>query len=281
MAAWAKPEAVFATLRPALRLGRDPRLVLSTTPRPILALKQHLADPTCVVTRAATQDNRHFLPDDFVEDLAARWAGTIWARQELEGEVIEDPEGALWTRSQMTEARDRTPLDGLERIVVAVDPPVSSGERADTCGIIVAGATGHGSQRRAMILADLSCQGLAPADWAGVVANAVSHFGANLIVAEANQGGEMVRAVLRLAAPTIPIRLVHASRAKRARAEPIALLYAQGRVCHQSYFRDLEDQMCSFGAAGFQGSPDRVDALVWALTDLVLDQGATPSARTL
>ncbi|WP_305790462.1 DNA-packaging protein [Candidatus Phycosocius bacilliformis] len=281
MAAWARPEAVFATLRPALRLGRDPRMVLSTTPRPIAALKQLLADPTCAVTRAPTQTNRHFLADGFVEDLAHRWAGSVWARQELDGELVDDPEGALWTRDQVASARNAPHVVAADRVVVAVDPPASMGAGADTCGIIVACASGHGHQRRATVLADLSCQGLAPADWAACVAKAYQHFAANLIVAEANQGGEMVRAVLRLAAPAAPIRLVHASRGKRTRAEPVALLYSQGRVSHQSCFRDLEDQMCRFGAAGFQGSPDRVDALVWALSDLILDQGPRPSARSL
>lgn len=281
MAAWSKPDAVFSTLRPALRLGADPQLVLSTTPRPIPALKQLLSDPTCAITRSATQDNRHFLANGFAEDLAALWQGSVWARQELEGELIEDPEGALWTRAELAKARTIERDLAYDRIVVAVDPPVSVGASADTCGIIVAAAVGAGHQRRAMILADLSRQGLQPPEWAAVVAEAYQHFKANVIVAEANQGGEMVRTVLRLAVPLAPIRLVHASHGKRARAEPIALLYAQDRVCHAAEFRELEDQMCSFGAQGFTGSPDRVDALVWALTDLILDQGSTPSARSL
>ena len=281
MAAWSKPEAVFATLRPALRLGQEPQLVLSTTPRPIPALKQLIADPTCVVTRSATQDNRHFLSHGFAEDLAARWQGSVWARQELEGELIEDPEGALWTRAHLAAAQARQLDAAYDRVVVAVDPPVSVGAKADYCGIIVAAAAGVGHQRRAIVLADLSQQGLQPAEWAAVVAEAYQHFHANMIIAEANQGGEMVRSVLRLAVPLAPIRLVHASHGKRARAEPIALLYAQDRVCHAAHFKELEDQMCSFGAPGFSGSPDRVDALVWALTDLILDQGPSPSARSL
>ncbi|OYU78650.1 MAG: ATP-binding protein [Alphaproteobacteria bacterium PA3] len=281
MAAWSKPDAVFATLRPALRLGQEPQMVLSTTPRPIPALKQLLADPTCVITRSATRDNHHFLSRGFAEDLAARWQGSVWARQELEGELVEDPEGALWTRAQVASAQARQMDVAFDRVVVAVDPPVSAGAGADYCGIIVAAAGGEGHQRRAIVLADLSRQGLQPAEWAAVVAEAYRHFNANVIVAEANQGGEMVRTVLRLAVPLAPIRLVHASHGKRARAEPIALLYAQDRVCHAAHFRELEDQMCSFGAAGFSGSPDRVDALVWALTDLILDQGPSPSARSL
>jgi phage terminase large subunit-like protein len=281
MAAWPKPDAVFSTLRPALRLGEDPQLVLSTTPRPIPALKQLFGDPTCAISRSATNDNRQFLSNGFVEDLTARWQGSVWARQELEGELVEDPEGALWTRAQIAAARALEPNAAFDRIVVAVDPPVSAGVNADTCGIVVAAAFGAGHKRRAIILADLSQQGLQPAEWAAIVAEAYEHFRANVIIAEANQGGEMVRTVLRLAVPMAAIRLVHASHGKRARAEPIALLYAQDRVCHAAHFRELEDQMCSFGAPGFVGSPDRVDALVWALTDLILDQGPSPSARSL
>jgi phage terminase large subunit-like protein len=280
-AAWSKPEAVLDTLRPALRIGADPRLVLSTTPRPMPALKALLADHKCAVTRSATRDNERNLSNGFLDDLEGRWAGSIWARQELNGEMIEDPKGALWTRSDIRQARNCEALPTLDRIVVAVDPPVSIGPKADTCGIIVAGAGGIGHNRRAIILADYSIQGASPKGWSDVAARAYEQFGANLIVAEANQGGEMVRTMLSLAATQAPIRLVHASTGKTARAEPIALLYAQGRVAHAAHFADLEDQMCSFGASGFSGSPDRVDALVWALTDLILDRTLPPSARSL
>jgi phage terminase large subunit-like protein len=281
IAAWPKPDAVMDTLRPALRLGEDPRLVLSTTPRPVPIIKSLVADRTCKVVHASTRDNKRNLSPGYIEDLEARWAGTIWARQELEGEIIEDPRGALWSRVDVLAARNRDRSFEMDRIVVAIDPPVSVGPKADTCGIIVAGAGGEGPDRRAVILADMSVQGATPAEWSRVAAGAYEQFAANLIVAEANQGGEMVRATLALAAPQAAIRLVHASKGKKARAEPIALLYAQGRVAHNAYFRDLEDQMCRFGALGFRGSPDRVDALVWALTDLVLDRTLPPSARSL
>jgi phage terminase large subunit-like protein len=280
-AAWSNPEAVMDTLRPALRIGQNPRLVLSTTPRPVPALKALLADTNCAVSRSATRDNQINLSSGFIEDLEGRWAGSIWARQELDGEMIEDPRGALWKRADINDARSCTDMPKLDRIVVAVDPPISVGAKADTCGIIVAGAGGEGHDRRAIILADFSLQGASPQGWSDAAARAYALFKANLIVAEANQGGEMVRATLALAAPDAPIRLVHASTGKRPRAEPIALLYAQGRVSHSAHFRDLEDQMCSFGAAGFTGSPDRVDALVWALTDLILDRTLPPSARSL
>lgn len=281
IAAWSKPEAVLDTLRPALRLGGDPRLVLSTTPRPIPILKTLLADPTCIVVNASTRENKRNLSPGFVEGLETRWAGTIWARQELNGEMIEDPRGALWSRTDVLNARNRDKSFQLDRIIVAIDPPISVGPKADTCGIIVAGAGGEGADRKAIILADVSIQGANPAEWSQIAARAYEQFRANLIVAEANQGGEMVRATLALAAPQAAIRLVHASTGKRARAEPIALLYSQGRIAHDAYFQELEDQMCRFGALGFRGSPDRVDALVWALTDLVLDRTPSPSARSL
>jgi phage terminase large subunit-like protein len=280
-AAWPNPQAVLDVLRPAMRLGNNPQLVLSTTPRPVPAVKALLADPKCYVTRSATRDNINNLSDGFVDDMEGRYAGTIWARQELDGEIIEDPKGAIWKRSEIAEARNQTDLPKLDRIVVAVDPPVSIGPKADMCGIIVAGAGGEGHGRRAVVLADLSMQGGTPQEWSDIAARAFEAFKANLIVAEANQGGEMVRATLALAAPNAPIRLVHASHAKKARAEPVAILYAQRRVHHVGHFRELEDQMCSFGTAGFHGSPDRVDALVWALTDLILDRTSSPSARSL
>jgi phage terminase large subunit-like protein len=282
LAAWPYPEATLNTLRPAMRLGQDPRLVLSTTPRPIPILKALLADPKCATTRSATRDNTRNLSRGFLEDLEAAWSGSIWARQELDGEIIEDPQGALWKRADIAEARQRGQNDWpIDRIIVAVDPPVSVGPKADTCGIIVAGAGGQGRERKARILADCSIQGGSPQEWAQAVARAYTQFRANGIVAEANQGGEMVRSMLALASPMASIRLVHASTGKRARAEPITLLYSQGRVSHGAHFRELEDQMCSFGADGFKGSPDRVDALVWALTDLVLDAATPPSARSL
>jgi phage terminase large subunit-like protein len=280
-AAWTNPQAVLDTLRPAMRVGENPQMVLSTTPRPVPAVKALLADPNCYVSRSSTRDNAANLSRGFVEDLEGRWAGSIWARQELNGEMIEDPQGALWSRSDIIDARGHADMPPLDRIVVAVDPPISLGPDADTCGIIVAGAGGEGHDRRAVILADYSVQGVGPHAWSDAAARAYALFKANLIVAEANQGGEMVRAILALAAPNAPIRLVHASAGKRARAEPVALLYAQGRVSHNAHFRDLEDQMCSFGAPGFTGSPDRVDALVWALTDLILDRSLPPSARSL
>jgi phage terminase large subunit-like protein len=216
---------------------------------------------------------------DFIAALNERWQGTARHRQELMGEMIEDVEGALWRRAELETLRERVGAP-LDRIVVAVDPPASSGKNADTCGIIAAGAHGEGRARQAVVLADGSLQGAPPQVWAARVSELADSVGAHAIVAEANQGGDMVRSVLNAAAPDAHVRLVHASYGKRARAEPIAALYAQGRVKHAAAFPALEDEMCVFGADGFRQSPDRVDALVWALTDLLLG-GSGPRMRLL
>jgi phage terminase large subunit-like protein len=276
---WAHPEETLSTLEHGLRLGRRPSLMVTTTPRPISVLKRLVAAGDTVVTQSSTWANRHNLAPDFIAALNERWAGTARHRQELLGELIEDVEGALWRRAELEAIRSREP-QRFDRVVVAVDPPASVGPGADTCGIVAAGAWGEGHHRQAAVLADASEQGLSPQKWAERVAELARSTGADAIVAEANNGGEMVRAVLKAAAPEFFVRLVRASEGKRARAEPIAALYAQGRIKHAAAFPALEDEMCAFGADGYRGSPDRVDALVWALTDLLLG-GAQPRMRML
>lgn len=277
---WSYPDETLATLEHGLRLGARPRMMVTTTPRPIRALKRLLAAPDTVVTRSSTWDNEHNVSSDFIAALKARWAGTVRQRQELEGLLIDEPEGALWRRSDIEALRER--IEGpFDRIVVAVDPPASIGPDADACGIIAAAARGEGMAREAHVLADASVQGAAPHAWAARAADLARSLGAHAIVAESNNGGEMVRAVLKAAAPEFYVRLVRASEGKRARAEPIASLYAQGRVKHAAAFPGLEDQMCAFGAEGYGESPDRVDALVWALTDLLLGGVAAPRVRML
>jgi phage terminase large subunit-like protein len=277
---WSYPDETLATLEHGLRLGARPRTMVTTTPRPIRALKRLLAAPDTVLTRSSTWDNEENVSPDFVAALTSRWAGTVRHRQELLGELIEEPEGALWRRVELEALRERAegPFD---RIVVAVDPPASIGPNADACGIIAAAGRGEGMVREAVVLADASVQGAAPHVWAARAAELARSVGAHAIVAEANNGGEMVRAVLKAAAPEFYVRLVRASEGKRARAEPIAALYAQGRVKHAAAFPDLEDQMCAFGAEGYGESPDRLDALVWALTDLLLGGAAAPRLRML
>jgi phage terminase large subunit-like protein len=276
---WAYPDETLATLEHALRLGDRPRMLVTTPPRPIGVLKRLLAAPDTTVTRAATWDNRHNVANDFIAALNERWAGTARHRQELLGELVEDVEGALWTRADLERLR-RRPEGTFDRVVVGVDPPASIGPDADACGIVAAGARGEGRQRCAVVLADASVQGQPPHLWADRAAALARSVGAEAIVAEANNGGEMVRAVLKAAAPDIAVRLVRASDGKRARAEPIAALYAQGRVTHAAAFADLEDEMCNFGAPGFRSSPDRLDALVWVLSDLMRG-AAAPGVRVL
>lgn len=277
---WAYPDATLERLEHGLRIGRRPRMLVTTTPRPIPALKRLLAAPDTVVTRASTWDNSANLSPDFIGAIGQRWAGTARHRQELMGEMIEEVEGALWRRGDLEELRQR--VDGpFDRIVVAVDPPASSGRNADACGIVAAAARGEGFAREAVVLADASVQGLSPDAWAARATTLARSVGAHAIVAEANNGGEMVRAVLKAAAPEMQVRLVRASEGKRARAEPIAALYAQGRVKHAAPFKELEDEMCAFGADGYGDSPDRVDALVWALTDLLLSGASAPRMRML
>jgi phage terminase large subunit-like protein len=232
-----------------------------------------------VITRASTWDNKANLAPGFLAALREKWTGTAHDRQELLGELIDDPDGALWGRAALEALRIQD-LPDFDRVVVAVDPPVGIGPKADACGIVAAGAYGEGASRRAVVLADASVQGLAPSAWAARAAELARSLNADCIIAEANNGGELVRVMLNLAAPDVPIHLVNAKTAKRMRAEPVSSLYDRGLVAHAAAFPALEDEMCAFGADGFKGSPDRVDALVWALTDLLVT-GASPRLRQM
>lgn len=278
-AAWSYPEAL-AMLRLGLRLGDAPKLMVSTTPRPIKALKALLAEPGARVTTAAMRRNLVHLAPGFVAQARARWGGAAFGRQELDGELVDDPAGTLWRRAEL-EAVQISQAPELERIVIGLDPPVSVGPSADACGIVAAGAFIEAGQRKAIVLADASIQGLRPEQWALRAVQLARRMGANAIVAEANQGGELVRSVLQASGAAIPIRLVHAKVSKRDRAAPIQALYAQGRVLHLGSLSALEDEMCAFGAPDFAASPDRLDALVWALSDLLLAKGGDPRIRTL
>ncbi|TCQ28924.1 phage terminase large subunit-like protein [Rhizobium sp. PP-CC-3G-465] len=273
---WKHAQATFDMLQFALRLGADPRILVTTTPRPIPILKALAADPATVLRRIRTMDNAGNLAPGFLKAMDGRYGGTRLGRQELDGEMIADREDALWNRAaiEALTLRDTGPLG---RIVVAVDPPAGSG--ADSCcGIVVAGIDGRG---RAVVLADCSVEGASPAGWAAAVVRAFRRFDADRVVAEINQGGDMVAAVLRGIDARLPITNVRASRGKWLRAEPVAALYEQGRVVHAGAFPALEDQMCDFGADGLSSgrSPDRLDALVWALTALMLEGGGEPRLR--
>lgn len=256
-----------------LRLGDHPRQVVTTTPRNMPVLKEVLALESTVMTHAATEANAANLAASFLTEVRARYAGTSLERQELDGELLEDVEGALWSRETLEGARVDVP-GPLSRIVVAVDPPVSSGAKADTCGIVVVGGMTEGppSEWRAVVLEDSSVQGLSPVGWAEAAIAAMERWEADLMVAEVNQGGELVQSVVRQVDPLVAFKAVHARVGKSARAEPVAALYEQGRVKHLNGIGHLEDQMCLMTVAGFQGqgSPDRVDALVWGLHEVIL-----------
>ncbi len=273
---WKHAEDTFDMLQFGLRLGVAPRQLVTTTPRPVPILKRLIGEAGTRLVRITTRANASNLSPGFIEALEVRYGGTRLGRQELEGELIEDRQDALWKRADLEAIRSR-PTAALRRIVVAVDPPAGSGP-ASCCGIVVAGLEESG---RAMVLADCSVEGASPAGWAQAVVKAYRRFQADRVVAEVNQGGEMVVAMLKSIDAVLPVTMVRATRGKFTRAEPVAALYEQVRVAHAACFRDLEDQMCDFGPDGLSSgrSPDRLDALVWALTALLLEGAGEPRIR--
>lgn len=288
LAKWKKAQATWDMLQFGLRLGDDPRMCVTTTPRRQALLRTLLERDSTVVTRAATEANRAYLAPTFLEEVQARYAGTRLGRQELEGAMLDDIEGALWSGATLEAARVRKAPE-LARVVVAVDPPVTGHKGSDACGIVVAGleaGAGDPKDWRAVVLEDASVSAASPLDWAKAALAAAERHRAERVVAEVNQGGDLVETLLRQLDPTVPFRAVRASRGKAARAEPVAALYEQGRVRHLPGLTDLEDEMGRMTSQGYQGqgSPDRVDALVWALTELILEPAARwrrPKMRSL
>ncbi|GHC46348.1 large terminase [Gemmobacter tilapiae] len=287
LAKWKKGAEVWDMLQFALRLGDHPRQVVTTTPQNVAVLKGILRNPSTVVTHAPTEANRAYLAASFLEEVKGRYGGTRLGRQELEGLLLEDAEGALWTARGLEAARVED-VPALTRIVVAVDPPVTGHGASDECGIVVAGVVAEGPVQgwKAYVLEDASVQGATPDGWARAAVSAMERHGADRLVAEVNQGGDLVEAVVRQVRGNVAYRGVRASRGKVARAEPVAALYEQGRVHHVRGLGRLEDQMCQMTATGFEGkgSPDRVDALVWALTALIIEPGDAarkPQVRSL
>ncbi|MFN3209701.1 MAG: DNA-packaging protein [Roseovarius sp.] len=287
LAKWKKAQETWDMLQFGLRLGEAPQICVTTTPRNVGILKDLLDRESSVSTSAPTQANRANLAEGFLEEVNARYAGTRLGRQELDGVLIDEADGALWTPSRLEVSRvDAVPE--MDRIVVAIDPPVTGKDSSDECGIVVAGAVTQGPVQdwRAYVLADASIPAASPMAWANAAILAMEQFGAERLVAEVNQGGDLVEQVIRQVDPLVPIRSVHASKGKVARAEPIAALYEQGRVHHVRGLDVLEDQMCQMTAQGYEGrgSPDRVDALVWALTELMIVPAAkwrNPQVRGL
>ncbi len=287
LAKWKKAEVAWDMLQFALRLGDNPRQVVTTTPRNVATLKAILKNPSTVITHAPTVANRAYLAASFLEEVTARYAGTAQGRQELDGLLLEEVEGALWPLARI-EAAQSDEINPPDRIVVAVDPPVTGHAGSDECGIVVAGVYMQGPPQtwRAVVLEDASMSRASPEVWARAAVAAYERHQADRVVAEVNQGGDLVQTLLRQIDPSLPFRAVRATRGKVTRAEPVAALYEQGRVIHRRGLDRLEDQMVRMTAAGYagKGSPDRVDALVWALTELILSPADTwqrPQIRSL
>jgi phage terminase large subunit-like protein len=276
LAKWKHGQETWDMLQFGLRLGAAPRQLVTTTPRAVPLLKAIIADTGTRLARLSTLSNAAHLAPGFIDALSARYGGTRLGRQELDGELIEDRDDALWKREAI-EALTIRFTGALRRIVVAVDPPATAGAQS-CCGIVVAGLEATG---RAVVLSDCSVEGASPAGWAAAVVRAYHRFDADRVVAEVNQGGDMVTAMLKSVDAALPVATVRATRGKFLRAEPVAALYEQGRVAHAARFTALEDQMCDFGPNGLSSgrSPDRLDALVWALTALMLEGYGEPRVR--
>jgi phage terminase large subunit-like protein len=279
LAKWRYAEATFDMLQFGLRLGERPRQVVTTTPRPIALLKRLIADPKTALTRAGTVHNARNLAPAFLDAVVARYAGTRLGRQEIDGEIVDERPDALWTRALIESCRvAAAPV--LARTVVAVDPPASSREGADACGLVAAGRAGDGT---IYVIADETAGGLTPQGWARRAIALWHRVSADALVAEVNHGGEMVRTVIGQADPNVPVTAVRARTGKYLRAEPVALLYEQGKVKHAGTFPALEDEMCDFGLDGLSSgrSPDRLDALVHAVTALTFGAREGPRIRML
>ncbi len=272
VASWRFLIDTWTNLQMTLRLGDDPRLIVTTTPRPLKWLRNLLADKTTVVTGGSTYDNRANLAAAFFDNVTRLYEGTSVGRQELYAELLDEAEGALWQRSDIDDNRVVETPD-LDRIVVAIDPAVSSNEQSDETGIVAVGRAsvrGKGSRTSAhfYVLDDVSLRA-SPLVWAGKAIWLYDEQEADRIIGEVNNGGEMIESTIRTLRDDISYKAVHASRGKAARAEPIAALYEQGRAHHVGMFDDLEDQLCNWEPFGRQRSPDRLDALVWAITELM------------
>jgi phage terminase large subunit-like protein len=272
LAKWRYAQDTWDNLQFGLRIGSYPRQLVTTTPRPIPIIRELVKDPTTHVTKGRTLDNAQNLAVSFLKQIRKKYEGTRLGRQELDAEILDDLPGGLWTRETIENALV-TEHPPLRRIVVSIDPSGAGGEEdegsSNEIGIIVAGAD---EDNNGYILDDLTLTG-SPQTWGKKAINAFKKHGADLIVAEINYGGAMVKNVIHSIDPRIPFKQVTASRGKFIRAEPVAALYEQGRVKHVGTFAELEDQMCLIGPAGYsgRGSPDRLDAMVWAITELALN----------
>ena len=263
-----------------LRLGRAPQVLATTTPRAVALVRRLLGQADAIVTRGTTAENKDNLPPGFLRSVRVQYGRSLLGRQELYGELIDEIEGALWSRALLEDCREESAAVPARRVVLGVDPPASAD--GDACGIVVCALGEDGIAR---VLADCSVRRPSPERWARAVAAAARAWDADRVVAEANNGGEMVRSVLHAADIALPLRLVHASRGKAARAEPVAALYEAGRVRHVGALPQLEDELCGIMAGGgYEGpgrSPDRADALVWAMSELMLGRRSEPRVRVV
>jgi len=270
LAAWRYAEDAWNMLMLGLRLGDRPRAMITTTPKPLRLIRELATANTTYLTRGSTYDNKDNLASTFLSTIVSKYEGTRLGRQELNAELLEQADGALWTRKAIEDARIPSGSQPeLRRTVIAIDPAVTTGENADETGIVVAGI---GYDGQAYVLRDASGR-YTPNEWATRAVNLYRLHRADRIVAETNNGGEMIELTLRTVWREVPFKPVSASKGKQARAEPVAALYEQGRVRHAGGFPALEDQMCNWEPGSGAGSPDRVDALVWALSELVLEPG--------
>ncbi len=287
LAKWKKGQDAWDMLQFALRMGLTPQQVVTTTPKNIELVREILKDKLTVVTRASTWANRANLSEQFFNKMMVKYDGSTTGRQELDGELLEEVEGAMWNDAALEEGRIHV-VGAFSRIVVAVDPPVTGGKNSDDCGIVVVGVNNEGPPKdwRAVVLEDCSISGASPQVWAEKAVNAYHRHKAERLVAEVNQGGDLVASLVRGIDPMISFRAVRATRGKAVRAEPVAALYEQGRIVHLGRLKQLESQMCAMTRNGFmgKGSPDRVDALVWAITEVMIEPAAgfmQPRVRSL
>jgi phage terminase large subunit-like protein len=281
LAKWREAEESWVNLQFGLRRGSRPRALITTTPRPLELFRRIQEDPWTVKTSGSTRDNIN-LDERVIEILTATYGETRIGAQELDGKLLQDVEGALWTRAVIEKARVAPFADGeFDRIVIGVDPPAGVGEGSDACGIVVAGSRGEGLY----VLEDATVRGLSPEGWASRVAAAAARWGTAQVIAEANNGGAMVASVLKAADFALKVRLVHASRGKSARAEPIALKFETGKAFFAGEFPALETELGGMIAGGgYEGpgrSPDRADAMVWAMTALSETRSGVPRVRRI
>ena len=276
LCAWRNAQDTWDMMMFGLRLGRHPKVFVTTTPKTTKLIRNILGDEKTVMSKGSTYDNAANLAGTFLDAVRKTYEGTRLGRQELYAEILDEASGALWNRGLLAKCEiDKDEVPTLNRIVVAIDPAVTANAESDMTGIIVAGVDVNGT---AYVLEDHTGR-YTPQQWASKAIQLYRDHMADRIVAERNQGGDMVRHTLHTEDETVPVKLVHASRGKMARAEPVSALYEQGKVKHVRGLNDLEDQMVQWEPLGSIGSPDRLDALVWALTDLSLNGYAKPQLK--